>query len=94
MIASSSLRKYILQSFLPFLQSYIHPSAAVLQVPVSTMASPQSTKSGVVTEMNTQYEGYEMASRSKYSGTENDVRDMRMLGRTQQLNVGRPTSII
>ena len=32
-------------------------------------------------------EGYEMTSRKKYSGTAKDMHDMRILGKTQVLNV-------
>jgi hypothetical protein len=35
-------------------------------------------------------ETFDSALRSKYAGTAADERDMRMLGKTQVLNVGRP----
>ena len=36
-------------------------------------------------------ETFDSALRNKYAGTAADERDMRMLGRTQVLNVGRPS---
>jgi hypothetical protein len=51
------------------------------------MPSQQSTKSDLVTGGDVEDDGLEMRSRGKESGTEADMQDMRMLGRTQQLNV-------
>lgn len=51
------------------------------------MPSQQSTKSDLVTGRDVEDDGLEMRSRGKESGTEADMQDMRMLGRTQQLNV-------
>lgn len=51
------------------------------------MPSQQSTKSDLVTGRDVEDDGLEMHSRGKESGTEADMQDMRMLGRTQQLNV-------
>jgi hypothetical protein len=51
------------------------------------MPSQQSTKSDLVTGRDVEDDGLEMRNRGKESGTEADMQDMRMLGRTQQLNV-------
>ena len=51
------------------------------------MPSQQSTKSDLVTGRDVEDDGLEMRSRGKESGTDADMQDMRMLGRTQQLNV-------
>jgi hypothetical protein len=51
------------------------------------MPSQQSIKSDLVTGRDVEDDGLEMRSRGKESGTEADMQDMRMLGRTQQLNV-------
>ena len=51
------------------------------------MPSQQSTKSDLVTGRDVEDDGLEMRSRGKESGTEADMQDMRMLGKTQQLNV-------
>ena len=51
------------------------------------MPSQQSTKSDLVTGRDVEDDGLEMRDRGKESGTEADMQDMRMLGRTQQLNV-------
>lgn len=51
------------------------------------MPSQQSTKSDLVTGRDVEDDGLEMRSQGKESGTETDMQDMRMLGRTQQLNV-------
>ena len=51
------------------------------------MPSQQSTKSDLVIGRDVEDDGLEMHSRGKVSGTEADMQDMRMLGRTQQLNV-------
>jgi hypothetical protein len=51
------------------------------------MPSQQSTKSDVVTGEEFEDDGLEMHSRGKDTGSEADMHDMRMLGRTQQLNV-------
>jgi hypothetical protein len=52
------------------------------------MPSQQSTKSDLVTGRDVEdNDGLEMRSQGKESGTDADMQDMRMLGRTQQLNV-------
>ena len=40
--------------------------------------------------INADENGFELRSRSKMAGTEADQHDMRILGKTQQLNVSKP----
>lgn len=50
----------------------------------------QSSKSGMGTGVDVDEYGIEMRPRGKHSGTDADLQDMRMLGKTQQLNVSAP----
>jgi hypothetical protein len=55
------------------------------------MPPQQLTKSNVVTGKDVEDDSLEMRSRGKNSGTDADMQDMRMLGKTQQLNVSTVT---
>jgi hypothetical protein len=50
------------------------------------MQSQQSTKSDLVTGRDIEDDSLEMRGRGKDSGSEADMQDMRILGKTQQLN--------
>jgi choline transport protein len=51
------------------------------------MSPQQLTKSNLSTGKDVEDDGLEMRNRGKHSGTDADMQDMRMLGKTQQLNV-------
>ena len=51
------------------------------------MPSQQATKSDLASAQDMDDDALEMHNRGKNSGTEADMQDMRMLGKTQQLNV-------
>lgn len=54
------------------------------------MDKPENGKLHVVESPSTENGGFELRNYSQLGGTENDERDMQMLGRTQQLNVCKP----
>ena len=51
------------------------------------MPSQQSKKSDIVPGRDVEDEGFELHSKGDNAGTDTDMQDMRMLGRTQQLSV-------
>jgi hypothetical protein len=58
------------------------------------MPSQQLTKSNLATGKEVEDDGLEMRSRGRHSGTDADMQDMRMLGKTQQLNVSTVTLVL
>jgi hypothetical protein len=57
------------------------------------MPSQQLDKSNISTGKDVEDDGLEMHSRGKHSGTDADMQDMRILGKTQQLNVSAVTLV-
>lgn len=51
------------------------------------MPTQLSSKSDIITGIDMDNDGLEMDERGKNAGTDADAQEMRMLGKTQQLNV-------
>lgn len=73
---------------------HISPSRSLqplqhIETTSSIMDKPENGNINVIESHSVENGGFELRNYSQLGGTENDERDMQMLGRTQQLNVRR-----